>query len=414
MQMDKPTEKPSATRPPESKHTSAKTSSDEWESCSVKPRKGRADEPRPKRQCRRPEKHIVRTTAIQDVDAVGGKNTIVRDLECGKNPEPCLHYRSVINHNPGKGYNLNACPYVANPGGRQGDLAAKVNWEGQHPKNGWWDLIPARAAGLEKGCEADEWPPYILYWSVDGYDRAIDPEFAHRDTIDKPQFIRLLDGTQNGRVGNKWRCSQIASRHSTNSHTHSTVGADRTTTFYTDWTGVYTRTTYLINPVVDDPDNDDGLSKNDCYPRGNAGGNKYQGFALLNDDPWYTGKQADQNLRAGYKTNPKNAKKRGWVDPERVFVVGANSSRRATDDELRDKFNLLRCESDNCEAELQEYADDGAVPYGAPLDEVDMSVDEPVLSTTTLEAGVIQTGVMPATPKEGVGEAKLPRQTQVW
>lgn len=175
------------------------------------------------------------TTAyhMRSSDVDRNRNTITRDLNCGINPEPCLHYRSVTDRHPLTDYANNACPYLANPGGRGRDLAAKTDWEKQHPKNGWWDKIPSRASGLQKGCEADEWPPYILYRQVDGYDRVIDPEFAQRANINKPQFIRLLDGTQNGRVGNKWNCKQIAERESISSNIHSTLGADHTTTFYT-------------------------------------------------------------------------------------------------------------------------------------------------------------------------------------
>lgn len=163
-----------------------------------------------------------------------------------------------------------------------------------------------------------------------------------------------------------------------------------------------------------DPKNDKGLSANDCYPRGNPA-NDYQGFALLNNDPWYDGRAAARALTAGYRNEPPaNAKKRkrSWVDPEQIVVVGVNLSRRTTGGELRDKFSLLRCESDGYKDELREYADDSAVPYGPPVDEVHAPVDAPVLSPITLGAEVFQTTATPPTPQEGVGEVKLARQTQ--
>ncbi|KAF2649566.1 glycoside hydrolase family 18 protein, partial [Lophiostoma macrostomum CBS 122681] len=387
--------KPSMTRAPESKHTSAKTSSSTWTSCSskVQPRVG---EPRPKRQCRRNEKNVVRTTAIEEVNG-DVKNT---DLNCAENPQPCLHYRSIIRHNPNTDYAVNVCPFLGTVAGRSTDLAAKQAWEGSHPKNKWradvgaGGMIPNRPPGKEKkGCQADEWPPYILMQEVDGYDRAIDPAFNHRVPTVKPQFIRYLDGIENGRIGNKWKCKEIPLRHSTNMHTHSIVGADETTTSFTDWTAVYTRTTYRINPLPADPDNDDGISANDCYPRGVNNDNRYQGYALLNNDPWYTGKAAAVGYQAGYLRDPSSNAKRNWLDSKNIVSIAINSSRRITEEdheELQAKFGLVRCDSGNCDD------DDG----------VEISV---VSSTTLSEEALQPTG---AIPQDSVGDAKLPRQTQ--
>ena len=298
--------KPSVTRAPESKHTSAKTSSSSWTSCSSKAQP-RVDGRPPKRQCRRDDKHITRTIAIEDVNG----NIKDTDLDCVNNPQPCLHYRSIIRHNPRTDYAVDTCRYLGNAAGRGRDLAAKEAWEGSHPKNKWraqvndGGLIPNRAPGKEKkGCEPDEWPPYILMAEVDGYERAIDPAFNHRVLAAKPQFIRYLDGTENGRIGNKWQCKEIPERHDTNERIHSTVGDDKTTTTYTDRTAVYTRTTYRINPVVADPDNDDGIGGNDCYPRGVDNDKRYQGYALLNNDPWYNGNAAAVGYQARYLKKP--------------------------------------------------------------------------------------------------------------
>lgn len=384
--------KPSETRAPESKHTSASTSRDSWTSCSSKAAP-RADEPRPKRQCRRKEKHVIRTTAIQDVDT----NTKPVVLDCVNNPQPCLHYRSVIRHNQATAYDVNTCPYLGTVAGRGPDLAAKTDWEAQHPKNKWrlavsdGGLIPNRRQGHElKGCEADEWPPYILYHEVDGYNRVIDPAFAaRRAPINKPQFIRYLDGVENGKVGNNWRCKEIPQRHSTNSVTHSIVGNDETTTFFTDWTGVYTRTAYRIDPVVVDANNDDGIGANDCYPRGVNNDNRYQGYALLNNDPWY----GDKQYQARYLRDPVNAK-RSWLDPEDIVFVADNSSRRITDEEyeeLQQKLGLENCSSGDCDG--------------------DDAMEGPVLIPTTLTAEVMQpTGTVPM-PQDSAGDAKLPRET---
>jgi chitinase len=385
------TEKPSETRAPESKHTSAKTSSDSWTSCSSKAQP-RADEPRPKRQCRRPEKHVVRTVALEDVQ-VNPKDV---NLNCADNAQPCLHYRSVIKRD--KAYAVNTCPYVQNPAGRGSDLQAKKDWEGQHPKNKWraavsdGGLIPNRQPGKEKkGCQADEWPPYVLFHEVDGYNRAIDPAFANRPPINKQQYMRYLDGTENGRVGNKWQCKEIAERHSANSRTHSVIGPDGTTTSYTDWTGVYTRTVYRIDPDASDPDGDDGIGRNDCYPRGVNNDNRYQGYALLNNDPWYHGAAPAAN----YKMDPPSNAKRNWLDLEDIVSIGVNSTRRITEEEyeeLQHRLAFAKCSNGDCDG-------DDVVKVPLPV------------STTLASEGMLPTNSIPM-PQDSAGDPKLPRQTQ--
>jgi chitinase len=176
--------KPSETRAPESAHTSAQTSRDSFTGCSSQVQ-ARADEPRPKRQCRRPEKHVVRTTAIRDVAPPQPK---IAGLDCANNPQPCLHYRSIIRQHPGTAYALNTCPYLNEPRGP--DLGYKKAWEAQHPDGVKWrepkadgGLIPDRPPHEDptintRGCEPDEWPPYALYHEVDNYSKVIDPDFA--------------------------------------------------------------------------------------------------------------------------------------------------------------------------------------------------------------------------------------------
>jgi hypothetical protein len=284
--------------------------------------------------------------------------------------------------------------------GRDVVLPNKRKWGVEHPDNKWLKpkaaggLMPNRQPGKEKkGCQADEWPPYVLYHEVDGYDRAIDPAFAHRAAINKPQFIRLIDGTENGNVGNKFgACKEIPDRHDTSSSTHSSVGADKTTTFFTDWTAVYTRIAYRIDPDASDPKGDDGISANDCYPRGVDNDNRYQGYALLNDDPWQ--KADDRKLQPGYLIDPPTNAKRNWLDADDIVSVGVNSSRRLTEEEyegLQHRFGVAECNDGNC-------YDDGAV-------------EAPILTSTTLVVeGMQPTGAIPM-PQDSAGDAKLPRET---
>lgn len=318
----------------------------------------------------------------------------------------------MINHNPLSNYGTNLCPYIKQS--REGDLPEKQAWDDEHPRaagSGWYALIPDITSG-PKDCEADEWPPYALAQEADGYD--MHPDVPPR-VITKPQFIRLLDGNQNGRIGAKFRrCPYRAEVETVSSNVHSRVGADKTTTSTTDYKVRITRTTYVVDPVIADPDGDDGLQVNECYPRG-SGNNDYRGFALLNNDGWYSRNPAAKAFTDGYKRQPpSNARARSeWVDPERVAVVDANSSRRATDEELRDDFGLLRCGSEGCDVELREYADQGAVPYGPGLSSLsDTPASAPVSTWTTMAAGQRETIVDPPTPQKGVGTAESAQQTE--
>jgi chitinase len=324
------------------------------------------------------------------------------NLDCVNILQPCLHYNSIINHNPLTDYRNNECPYKKQDSRRQADLKAKADWEKEHPKNGWWDKIPPIAGA--KDCEADEWPPAALYYSRDGYAQL---QGSGPRTIDKPQFIRLMDGNENGRAGAPWQCPAIARREDTDTSVHSAVGADGTTTSYTDVKCIYTRTTYRVNlPGLVQPDNDDGLEVNSCYPRGNAG-TDYRGFAVLNDDPWYGTNPGAKVLTAGYLNSPPF--KRGWVDPDLIVALEANSSRKVSDEELRDKFGLVKCESEGCEDELEEFAEEGAVVYGPPLE---APADAPVLATTLMPAPTVVTPKDAPTPRKGVSPVEFPLQTQ--
>ena len=100
-QINEPTEKPTISRPPESSHTPAKTSS---EDCSQSPKKRGLDARAPVR-CRR-AKHVRRTTSIEDTP--GPIRNV--DLDCVNNPQPCLHYNSIINHKLMTDYRNNQCP----------------------------------------------------------------------------------------------------------------------------------------------------------------------------------------------------------------------------------------------------------------------------------------------------------------
>jgi chitinase len=83
------------------------------------------------------------------------------------------------------------------------------------------------------------------------------------------------------------------------------------------------------------------------------------------NDPWYQ-RQANRYRTVNtpfYTTTPTPAylngktptgySKRDFLSPEDIIVDEGNSSRRATDEELKDDFGFVRCEG-NCQGEMQD------------------------------------------------------------
>lgn len=391
--MNEPTEKPSATRPPESSHTPAKSSSEE---CSQAPKAKRDLEERAPARCRRP-RYIKTTVSIED----SPREPITKTADCVAYQQPCLHYNSIINAHPAINYRDNPCPYKKRDADRE--LQAKKDWRAQHPRNGWWDKIdPVPGA---KNCEADEWPPARLYYVNDGYD-TLEGHDENRN-INKPQFIRLMDGNQNGAAGALWRgCPRIAANEEITITTSSIVGHDGTTTSYTKVRAVFTRTTMRIKfERLVQPDKDDGLQVNVCQPR--QQNVDHRGFALLNRDPWFNGKVAAQALTAGYLGNPNF--KRSWVDPDRIAIMEANSTQKLTHDELKKDFGLIRCGNDECEKMLADLPRDTAMVYGPPPK---IPVKAPVTSSTLSVPQALSNSKAQATPQKGINSANYPLRTQ--
>ncbi|KAI1080829.1 glycoside hydrolase [Whalleya microplaca] len=372
LSIDKPSGTPTIRRPPESSHPPAKTSSD---ACPQVPNKRDLDA----RAGRCRETHVTRTIAIED-----SQGTIkVVNIDCAANPQPCLHYNSIIRNHPNINYRKTPCPYKRQDARMQADL------------------IPPIAGA--KGCEADEWPPAALYFARDGYDQ-LEGHGPPR-VIDKPQYIRYLDGNQNGRVGGAWRCPAIAQRELINPSTHEKTEG-RTTTFFTDYTDRFTRTTYRVEFAgLVQLDNDDGLEVNSCYPRGDPG-HDYRGYALLNYDPWY-GHNAHAPDPASYMGKPPF--KRDLVDPDLLIVVEANTSRKATDEELRDRLGLRRCQDKGCESELNKFMNDVVTVHKRSLEELP---NAPVVEATAPPSFGMAALDKATMPRKGVRPVQLPSQTQ--
>ncbi|KAK3692975.1 family 18 glycosyl hydrolase [Podospora appendiculata] len=406
---DKPVAKPSVTRAPEKSHSTAKTSSSEFtSSCPATARDlgPRAGEPDAKRQCLRRRNvapAMTRTTHMED--SIAASHTTAVTIDCAKYPQPCLHYHSMDRLNPASNYLTNTCWYVK-PVDNRVDLPAKTDYDKQHDNKVWKQNFLALRG--PKGCEADEWPPYALYHERDGYDQKVFINYPARPVrlINRPQWIRLLEGYQNGGVGNFWNCKNIAVRTDYGSSVWESV-ARGTTTPVTDYSVRYERSVYRIELQNLPNLPDDGLAANECYPRLNDG-KDYRGYALHNQDPWYA-LNPNAPAPAIYKgALPKRSVESG--DPDDIFaVVGVNATRKATDEELLENFGLLRCESDDCQEELVDYADQGAVPYRPRRNS---PANAPVTATTVVPVDA-QATVPPSTaPKSRVDSAAFARQTQ--
>lgn len=389
--MNKPTAKPSATRPAESSHTPAKSSS---EKCSQTPKAKRGLEERAPR-CKR-TKTVTETTSISDASG----SIVTKTANCAKYPQPCLHYKSIINSH--SDYRKNPCPYKKRDSAPE--LQAKKDYRAQHPKHpgqvDWWSKIPSVPGA--KDCEADEWPPAALYHMNDGY-RDLQGHDSKRE-IEKPQFIRLMDGNQNGLAGSLWRgCPRIAINRDVDTSISETED-DNVIVEYHKVKAIYTRTTMEIKFAGFTPENDDGLQINICQPQ--QQGVDHRGFALLNRDPWFDINVAAQGLREGYLGNP-NFKR--WIDSDQIVAMEANSSTRITDEDLKKTFGVIRCAGEACEEELADLPSDAAMVYSPTPD---LPVQAPVTSSTPSVGPALRSRNAQVTPRKGVTSADSPQRTQ--
>ncbi|TEY30754.1 hypothetical protein BOTCAL_0847g00030 [Botryotinia calthae] len=343
LSMNKPTDKPSATRPPESSHSPAKTES----SCPRVPKRdleGRAP------ACAN-KKHVTVTTKISDASGV------VKPFVCtyaGGNQaggQACLHYSSVINH-MGRAYETFTCKYSA---------TAKTNRPGVAEYNvdrpntriinkqkvtlGWFQAIGGNS------CERDEWPPAAFLVSNEGY---IGLEGANkaRGAVDIPQFIRYLDQLENNLAGKGWNgiCAKSPPVELINTKIVENVGKDKTTTVTTQAEAQFKRQTFtysfenMPNPMPADW----GLADNRCQPR--KANRDDRGFALLNRDPWFVANAAAVGQQSDYKLHINST-------DASLFEVD-NDEEPVTREELLAAFGVKQCKEKSCKEELEEWGVD--------------------------------------------------------
>ena len=150
LSMDKPSDKPSETRPPPSSHTTSKTSS-ETNACSVKARG--LEERNPNNNCLKPVTDFTATTTLYQ--------TVRKVCDGEAWPQACYHYQSAIRVANRRDFNPVTCSeFVPARNFLQGGTAT-AKWSREHDV-GWrrWMRRPAAR------CQRDEWPPQH-FWQGD-------------------------------------------------------------------------------------------------------------------------------------------------------------------------------------------------------------------------------------------------------
>ncbi|KAK1978686.1 hypothetical protein LZ30DRAFT_598586 [Colletotrichum cereale] len=272
------------------------------------------------------------------------RQTVTKTCNGALYPQPCLHYRSVINNQ--RGMDTLTCTTAAGSGGIRPVVEKYSKDHNTKWINGWM-----QSRGLN--CQRDEYPPAAIWQGRD-----------------MRQWIRLVPGAQNGGAGQlfkgvcpaKYKLSpeqgrRLAKVNRNCKRVVSSFVVTRTAT---------TRVMKMrfINMAAADLLADDGIPANPCWPSTLIDD---PGFALMTNDPWYNAHPASKrntrlyrnaplaNIIAG-KTNRPGFNKRDEddFDPEDVWVDEGNSTRKATDGELLEGLGFLRCEDGDCDGELRD------------------------------------------------------------
>lgn len=170
----------------------------------------------------------------------------------------------------------------------------------------------------------------------------------------------------------------------------------------------------------------DGLTANPCWPSSLI---QDPGFALLTNDAWYDTQPALKALVAQHLyLNPPDAaytsgkiyrshwNKRDEIvipplddfDPDDLIWVEGNSTRKATDEELREQFGFHRCADAECSAEKEALGIESAIVRG-----VHKTSPATITATTThLDHGVT-TPTATTTPDTRVAHTAFPAITGI-
>ncbi len=144
------------------------------------------------------------------------------------------------------------------------------------------------------------------------------------------------------------------------------------------------------------------MTTNPCYPGQLAND---PGFALLTNDPWYDHHPALQANRAGYESPPPR-KRDSWFDPDSIVLVDSNSTRKLTDEELRERLGFVRCSDPQCSQETEDIDTESALVMASAL--TIPAAAEAVTMTNSLAQ---TSSVMSASLPQAVLSIHIPLQT---
>ncbi|KAL8788604.1 MAG: hypothetical protein Q9195_007199 [Heterodermia aff. obscurata] len=330
LSFDKPTEKP-RTRPPQSSHSSPKTSS--TSSCAA----GNKRAP------------CLRASTTYETTTSDVLQRTTRTCSGNQYTQACFHYRSVISENPG--YGLLTCPY---------SKALRA---------------PRPATAL------DEYPPADIWQDRGGQ-----------------QWIRLIPRADNGGAGaalfGGGICSDPPRSHLVSERSVRQWHQGNKVTELWSRTVAITRSVLALEFAGMQPFADDGLPTNPCYPSTLVND---PGFALLWEDEWYDNRPLAGNhfptaayaqppapqVTQGKQNRPGYFRKRAIdgskLDPSEIVFDDGNSTRKATEQELFEEFNFIRCKDEDCSSEREALGIESAIIVATPRD-----VPTVVKATTTL------------------------------
>lgn len=251
------------------------------------------------------------------------------------------------------------------------------------------------------------------YLTLEGADPA-------RASTDFLQFIRLIDGPENGKAGREWsrKCPLTAERRNIKTkRSPDHVGADHTTTITLSVEAVYKRSTFtygfteMPNPMPADF----GLGDNRCQP--SRANKDDRGYAILDRDVWWNSNAAAKALRGDYKK--QFVAKRDLLMSDDMAALSLNSTMeieeeeefsedQRTAEEIMEEMGLIKCEDRSCKKEMAEYGVESAVIAYAAEQTIPVGI---VATSTTVVSSAIATSVESAISSRSYASVDMPAMT---
>lgn len=281
----------------------------------------------------------------------------VRGISCkavNGYPQACLNYQSVVSNYPE--YATITCPW--RKPAKDPSRPVLEDFDAQRNRAEWDPVIKA-----PNGCSPDESPPAIMAEVNDNWEHLtslankfpqIERYMSNKPHQAKGQMVRYLDFVENrnaGKIFDKCRQPPRWDVGHTSTITQNTEGVE------TEW--IVTRVDMTRTAFTLDFDGlagytDYGLEDNVCVPTFN--GKKHPGYALFNEDKWFDTHAEEKKLQDVYKKGPEaipaGSTKR-WVEDVGLVVAGANATRVATEEEIREHMGFDACSGAGCARELR-------------------------------------------------------------